>query len=201
MQVTLYPGFGKRNNSTKTPTGGTVYTGTLKDNCTILKPIIIFQAAGADDYFPSSYPSSYNYAYIDAFERFYFVTEWEWVERNWIATLEVDPMATYKGDIGTGTHYVERCSGAFNGRIADTVYPVLTNPTVNITDIASPWIDETYYIVGISGGGGSTGITYYIFHPLNIQHLFRTYIIVIRGGMLQLRILLTTPQYSILWTL
>ena len=159
MQVTLYSGFGKRNNSTKTPTGGTVYTGTLKDNCTILKPIIIFQAAGADDYFPESY----NYAYIDAFERYYFVTEWECAERNWIATLEVDPMATYKVAIGRGTHYVERCSGAFNERIVDTVYPVLTNPTVNITDIASPWVDETYYIVGISGGGGSTGVTYYIF--------------------------------------
>ena len=26
----------------------------------------------------------------------------------------------------------------------------------NITDIDSPWINETYYIVGISGGGGST---------------------------------------------
>lgn len=164
MQVTLYSGFGKRNNSTKTPTtGGVTYTGTLKDNCTILKPIIIFQAAGADDYFPSSYPSSYNYAYIDAFERYYFVTEWEWAERNWIATLEFDPLATYKGDIGTGTHYVERCSGTFNGRIVDTVYPVMTNPTVNITDVESPWIDEFYYVVGVSGGGGSTGITYYIF--------------------------------------
>lgn len=166
MQVTLYPGFGKRNNSTKTPptTGGVTYTGTLKDNCTILKPVIIFQAAGADDYFPASYPASYNYAYIDAFERYYFITEWEWVERNWIATLEVDPLATYKGDIGTSTCYVERCSGAFNGSIVDSIYPVLTTPTVNITDIDSPWIDETYYIVGISGGGGgSTGITYYIF--------------------------------------
>lgn len=164
MQVILYSGFGKRNNSTKTPpTEGVTYTGTLKDNCTILKPIIIFQAAGADDYFPSSYPSSYNYAYIDAFDRFYFVTEWEWAERNWIATLEVDPLATYKGDIGTGTHYVERCSGAFNGRITDTVYPVMTDPSVTITDIDSPWINETYYIVGISGGGGTTGITYYIF--------------------------------------
>lgn len=159
MQVTLYSGFGKRNNSTKTPTGGTTYTGTLKDNCTILKPVIIFQAAGAVDYFPASY----NYAYIDAFERYYFITECEWVERNWVVTLEVDPMATYKGDIGTSTHYVERCSGSYNGRITDTVYPVMTDPNVTITDIKSPWIDEIYYIVGISGGGGSTGITYYIF--------------------------------------
>lgn len=201
MKVTLYSGFGKRNNSTKTPTGGTVYTGTLKDNCTILKPIIIFQAAGADDYFPESYPASYNYAYIDAFERFYFVTEWEWAERNWIATLEVDPLATYKGDIGTGTHYVERCSGSFNGRITDTVYPVMTDPSVTITDIDSPWINETYYIVGISGGGGTTGITYYIFHPLSIQHSFKIFIIVIHGGTLQRQMLLTTPQYSIRWTL
>lgn len=165
------------------------------------KPIIIFQAAGAGDYFPESYPASYNYAYIDAFERFYFVTEWEWAERNWIATLEVDPLATYKGDIGTGTHYVERCSGTFNGRIADTVYPVMTDPSVTITDIESPWINETYYIVGISGGGGSTGITYYIFHPLSIQHSFKIFIIVIHGGTLQRQMLLTTPQYSIRWTL
>lgn len=177
MQVTLYSGFGKRNNSTKTPsTEGVAYTGTLKDNCTILKPLIIFQAAGAGDYFPASYPASYNYAYIDAFERYYFITEWEWVERNWIATLEVDPMATYKGDIGTGTHYVERCSGSFNGRITDTVYPVMTDPSVTITDINSPWINETYYIVGISGGGGTTGITYYIFFILSVFNIHSKYL-------------------------
>ena len=70
MIVKLYSKFAKRNNSTKTPTGGVEYTGTLKDNCDILNPVVIFQAAGAVDYFPASY----NYAYIDAFERYYFIT-------------------------------------------------------------------------------------------------------------------------------
>lgn len=47
MQVTLYSGFGKRNNSTKTPTtGGVTYTGTLKDNCTILNLSLSFRLPG-----------------------------------------------------------------------------------------------------------------------------------------------------------
>lgn len=47
MQVTLYSGFGKRNNSTKTPsTEGVAYTGTLKDNCTILNPSLSFRLPG-----------------------------------------------------------------------------------------------------------------------------------------------------------
>lgn len=45
MIVKLYSKFAKRNNSTKTPTGGVEYTGTLKDNCDILNPVVIFQAA------------------------------------------------------------------------------------------------------------------------------------------------------------
>lgn len=166
MNIVLYSSFSKRNNSTAIPGTGVTYTGTLKDNCDILKPAIVFQAAGAVDYFPASY----NYAYIDAFDRYYFITKWEWSERNWIVYLDVDVLATYKAAIGESTHYVERCSGAYNGRILDTLYPIMTNPTVTITDIENPWSNYSwYYVVGISGGGGATGVTYYIFSESQYQ--------------------------------
>lgn len=63
--------FAKRDNSTKVPTvTGTEFSCVLKSGSGIMHPVLSFDLGIAGD------PSQYNYAYIPAFERYYFIEEW-----------------------------------------------------------------------------------------------------------------------------
>ena len=65
--------FSKKKNSTKQPTtgSGTQYTGVeLKDDCSILNPVIKVRVAGIP--VPTVAPvNTFNYAYIAKFQRYY----------------------------------------------------------------------------------------------------------------------------------
>lgn len=118
MNIVFYSDFYKKKNSTKRPSNGTTVSCTLKNDCSMLNPQIEIEYASA-----SSNPVSWNYAYIDAFGRYYYVTDWQWVEnRKWKAFLSVDALATHKEDIGASTQFVLRSSETSNGNIIDDAY-------------------------------------------------------------------------------
>jgi len=115
VNITLYS-FTKRKNSTKRPADGTTYTGTLKDNTSVVNPSVIFEF--------SAFPA-YNYAYIQEFARYYWITDKTHVANNvWIITMHVDVLASYKNEIGGSSKYVLRSAAAFDGTISDFKYPI-----------------------------------------------------------------------------
>lgn len=95
MNIKVWTTFDKRVNSTKQPTGGTQISVVLKENCSIENPVFIVSSPIAD------------YEYVEAFGRYYFVSD---VINLNAAQSEVhcglDPMATYKTDIGNTTAFI-----------------------------------------------------------------------------------------------
>lgn len=166
MNVTFY-NFSKRRNSTAQPTGGTSYNCVLKEGTSTSRPEIMikWQGGGA--------PSAYNYAYIPAFVRYYWVNSWTYEDRCWTASCSVDVLATYKTAIGSSSKYVLRSASNYDADMIDTLYPakatfktasqVLSNPYANS-------IINGYYILSISGGG-STGVDYIQVNPSNLETL------------------------------
>ena len=126
MNVTFYT-FSKKVNSTKIPSGGTSYTVTLKEGCSVLQPSIRLVWTGTGS------PASYNYAHISAWGRYYWVRNWTFQDRRWTADLEVDPLASYKTQIGSSSQYVVRSASQYDGEIIDAVYPAKSTPTTQIT--------------------------------------------------------------------
>lgn len=117
ISVNMYT-FSKYANSTEQPAGaGTSFDCVLKDTSGVINPTIALKLD------MSFNVSAYNYAYIPDFERYYFVREWTWERGLWVASLDVDVLATYKAQIGVSTQYVLRSSLASNGKILDTIYP------------------------------------------------------------------------------
>lgn len=115
IQIRFY-NFNKRTNSTKVPTGsGTNYNCVLKDDTSILEPVIRLQT--------SNNVKGYNYAYIADFGRYYFVTDIVSDKGFWDISLKCDVLASYKTSIGSMTPYVLRSSYEFDGKIIDTIYP------------------------------------------------------------------------------
>lgn len=115
ITVTLYT-FSKRENSTATPSGsGTDFSCALKAPTSIINPTLELAAADL---------TSFNYAYIAAFHRYYFMRDIVSLNNGrWEITLECDVLATYKTEIGGSSEYVLRSASSYDNTIMDSLYP------------------------------------------------------------------------------
>jgi hypothetical protein len=134
FNVTFYS-FSKRENATYRPTGtGETFSCVLKADSNIASPEIILDIGTANN-------PSWNYAYIAEFNRYYYVSDWRWIDnRLWSASLSTDLLATYKDEIGASELYVLRSSAASDGNIIDDYYPCKMTCTTQTTIGSSPWI-------------------------------------------------------------
>lgn len=166
MNITLYS-FTKRKNSTKLPTGGTTYTGTLKDNTSVVAPSITFSF--------SSFPA-YNYAYIQEFARYYWITDKTQISNNiWVLSFKVDVLASYKTEIGSSSKYVIRSASAYNGTIVDMKYPTTAEVEYKKQTI-SPFnsyigVLGTYVVGVVEAGAGIGAVSYYALNEMQMNQL------------------------------
>ena len=134
----------KRDNSTKQPTGnGTEFSCILKSGSGIMRPTISI------DFGKTADPSQYNYAYIPAFARYYFIEEWYFDRALWTASMKVDVLATYKTEIGNANLYVMRCAGEHDGNIIDTLYPAKSGCSFASDTKTNPWTSAETYVIGV----------------------------------------------------
>ena len=170
INVTLYS-FTKRENSTKQPsTGGTNYSCTMIDNTSLMNPTFKLSIAFN--------PIGKNYAYVADFNRYYFIKDISTYQNFWYISCECDVLASFKTDIGTGSHYVIRSASVYNGDISDFVYPATTRVAgyKDGPDNTDPlwWYDGSCYIVGIVGYTDTVvnqfgSLIYYIMSPLALR--------------------------------
>lgn len=120
MNFQYWTSFSKRKNSTKQPTGSsTTATGYLKENTSMLNPVIVLDGNISADA---------TYFYISSFGRYYSVQDIHYNGKLTEVSLTVDVMATYKSQIGS-----------YNGMIARTgdvtfCEPFLADPMVKCTE-------------------------------------------------------------------
>ena len=155
MQITCYSGFSKKPNSTKTPTGGTVKTVTLKKPTSVLNPVFLL----------CGYDLSYNY--IQWGIRYYFVDDIIIVS-NEVAEYHCssDVLATFKTAIGSSTQYVTRADSSYNLNILDVKYPSYAKTEVEnvaFSNLHSSFANGGSLVIGIANGVNvaSAGISYY----------------------------------------
>lgn len=129
--------FSKRVNSTARPTGtGTSYNITLKQPTSIIAPVLELNAN------QSSAPK-YNYCKIAEFDRWYWIRNWTWERGLWVADLAVDPLASWRTEIGASSNYVTRSSYEYDGAIMDNYYPVKAESSISRVALSgaqyNPW--------------------------------------------------------------
>ena len=150
ITVTLYT-LSKRENSTAQPSTGTDFLCVLKQPTSIINPTLEISASDI---------TAYNYAYISAFGRYYFMRDITSVANNlWQITLEVDAMATYKTQIGGSSEYVLRSASSYDGDIVDNLYPTKGNTTLYLSDFSASSekfsSGDITYIIGILNNNSS----------------------------------------------
>lgn len=183
FSVRLYE-FSKKENSTARPSGtGTEYDCILVRDSGVLQPVIELKIPLTQD------PAAYNYAYIPAFERYYFISEWKFQGALWHAHMIVDALATWRGTIGSQSFYVLRSSAQKDGTIIDSMYPVKDTFSIAVQaqeggsaawwddPATANWLINGYFILGILSYTGSNdmigGINYIAILPGNMGSLLK----------------------------
>ena len=122
IPITFYTN-NKRENSTKLPTGtANTFSCDLKESCSIINPQISLSAEN---------PCAYNYAYIQKFNRYYFISDWIYTRGLWHASLQVDALASFRAAILASSQYILRSASEFDGSVIDTIYPAKTGAELN----------------------------------------------------------------------
>ena len=151
IQVTLLT-FNKRENSTLKPSaaqisGGSTLDCLLLDNTSLMNPTFKLNVGGN--------PVGFNYCYVPSFERYFFINDWSYDKGFWYAACTCDVLASWKTEIGTGSHYILRSSSDYDGYISDNMYPAKMSGVEVRSDPVEGnpfnWTDNHSYILGIVG--------------------------------------------------
>lgn len=178
MNVYLF-GFVKKENSTKAPTitDGVQFSMQLKEETSVLSPVLIVNKTNSQG--QPQQPTVYNYAYIPAFMRYYFIRDWQYINGAWICYCSVDVLASHKLEIGTTSCYIERSASAYNGDIIDSLYPATTNVEITNGTIATPWSGVSpsggCYVLGVVNYQSSHhigAVSYYALTGADLDSLF-----------------------------
>lgn len=159
LNITFYK-FNKNENSTKiVNVDGEAFQCVLIEPTDIINPRIALTHGN---------PTTYNYAHIPIFNRYYFVNNWSWSGGRWVALLNVDVLASFKEEIGHSRQYVVRSASQSDGAIIDTLYPTKANPTNTFSIAENPFVTslaQGLFIVGIVNGDTSAVgcVSYYAF--------------------------------------
>lgn len=141
MEVKFYS-FSKRNKSSKLPTApGTVVDVELKDNCDIDHPVLIL---GFE-------PISYNYIYIQKWNRYYFISSQSYYHGRWEIGCTEDYLASWITEIKSTRAYV--LYDNIQNNLVDK--RLVTVPTPSITEDVATRIRADFHTpidwIGIEG--------------------------------------------------
>lgn len=167
--VKLYK-FEKKRNSTACPSSAPTgnFSGNIKEDFTPLAFSMTFDLGSVGN---TQIPD-YNYAYIENFKRYYYITDWVFVSGLWRASLTVDVLATYKEQILASRQFVARSAQAQAGGVIDTTYlttggsnQFTTDQTINPTSFWGAGYEDGTIVIGVICNSGLNigSITYYAF--------------------------------------
>lgn len=91
MNIILYHNSSPNNKVDKSLSSETTLTGNLRDESNVINPEVLVE---------SSTPLSFNYVYIPAFHRYYYIRDIVAFRTNlWLLKLDVDVLMSFKNEI------------------------------------------------------------------------------------------------------
>lgn len=152
--VNLYE-MNKRENSTRRPTGnGYAIECEAHEPIDLMSPTFLINLSA---------PFDYNYLYISIWDRYYWIDNWTYNKGLWEAACSIDPLASWRNDIGSMTEYVLRSADEYTTDVVDTTYPLtatVTTDRINMDGWDIPNNPTGSHVVGIVSGNGL--VRYYL---------------------------------------
>lgn len=144
MTITFYKNTSENNALYKSLTEITTVTGVLKEQSSMIDPIIIFENI-------DSYIGQINYVYIAEFNRYYFITNIESVHNNlWRVSMHVDVLYTYRDKIKSNSAIIERNEIEYDLKLNDGIFKTAQNPRIAQFTFPSGFTNWDF-VIGIAG--------------------------------------------------
>ena len=147
MVITLYKNNSERNCVTKILTNPLSLNGTLRQETSIKAPIITIVG---DENIPF-----FNYAYIEDFARYYFITDVKTVRNGvWEISFLCDVLMSFKNDILNSYAIIDHTSeyDTSNYLTSDVWTSLVKDKTDIINFSGSSLLDSGEYILITAGG-------------------------------------------------
>lgn len=146
MNIVLGVNSSERNAINKTISNQTTFTGTLKSSCSVINPSVLINAENL---------SAYNYCYIAAFNRYYFISDITSVRNGlWRIDCSVDVLMSYKNEILALNVIVSDASVGDNQPtyMMGDVWKTSVKTKTDVINFPSGMLDNGEYILITSGG-------------------------------------------------
>lgn len=131
FSIKAYHNYSENIKIGKTMTLVAEYQGSLKEDCSILKPSVILQI----DSFPT-----FNYIYIPTFNRYYFVVGITSIKNGlWQIDCTVDVLETYATDIKSNIALLERQEFVYNQYLPDPLMEAENTTLVQTLEFGMPF--------------------------------------------------------------
>lgn len=123
-------------------------SGVLRDGASILNPEILIETEITE-----SMVAKINYAYIEEFSRYYYVTDIKTGINNlWIVSMHVDVLMTYRENVLEQNGIVARQVNQFNMYLDDGWFMSYQNPRIQTKLFSAPTPFEAQSFVLVVAG-------------------------------------------------
>ena len=123
---------------------GSTLNGTLRENCSVIDPIIKVEGIVGSNL------TKCNYAYIEEFGRYYYVTNIVCVGNLFELHMHVDVLMTYRRSIRSNSAVVSRQEKLYNLYLQDGVFKEQANPHYEIKKFPSGFTSFNF-ILAVAG--------------------------------------------------
>ena len=116
MDIIFYNNTSPKIALDKTLTNATTLTGSLREQCSLIDPVINVESANV---------FNFNYCYIADFGRYYFIKEVTSVRNGlWRVVMHVDVRSSFKTEIRNNEPILERSENLYNLYIPDELLTI-----------------------------------------------------------------------------
>lgn len=123
---------------------GSDLSGTLRDDCSIIDPVIAVESVVGSNI------AKCNYAYIPEFARYYYINNIVCRGKLFELHMHVDVLMSYRGDIRSNNAVISRQEQHYNLYLQDGVFKEQSNPHYQIMKFPSGF-SSFNFILAVSG--------------------------------------------------
>lgn len=145
MQIILYVNHSERNAINKVIDSDNTLTGSLRSESSVITPSFVVEIEN---------PSNYNYCYIEAFHRYYFISDITSIRTGiWKIDCTVDVLMSFKTDI-LNLYVTVNHNSAPNQEcyMSGDVWKSTVKTKTDVINFPTGLLDSGEYILITSGG-------------------------------------------------
>lgn len=145
MDIRLCVNNSEKNKIHKSITTGVTLSGNLRNQSNIVTPVIIINIGN---------PTIYNYAYIPAFKRYYYITDYVSIRTGiWQLNLKSDVLMSFKDAILNSRALIRQTeSEGKNNYLSGSNWVTNCKTKTDIISFSNGLLDDGQYILITAGG-------------------------------------------------